>query len=226
MEYLITENKELVQASGDAFKEITCVVGQDYWVDGIQVVCIRAGNALAMDNIYLIDGPHGGDVPIFIDKNHDLSYYCSGSDFLNVVESTTVIDSTAKYSYEWGGYGIETGVTAEEVGTGLENTNTLIGMNLQPNTSGWWVVWDKVQDFRASYGHKWFIPSISELGLAFLYKDVLNNLSTSESCNYWSSSESSSSNYARFWGFKFGGRGSDYKNKHDTRIRLCRQIDN
>lgn len=74
MEYLITENKELAQAGGDAFKEITCVVGQDYWIDGIQIVCIKAGNALAMDNIYLIDGPHSGDIPIFVDKNHDLSY--------------------------------------------------------------------------------------------------------------------------------------------------------
>ena len=224
MEYLITENKELVQAGGNAFKEITCVVGQDYWIDGIQVVCIRAGNALAMDDIYLTDGPHSGDVPIFVDKNHDLSFYVKGSDFVDSEDYNT---SPGTFGYEWGEYGTGTGITATEVGAGLANTNSLIAMNPLPNTSGWNVLWDKVQDFRSSYGHNWFVPSKDELNLIYQQKSNLTNITDSDSNSnsnyYWSSSENSSLN-AWLQNFNSGAQAHNRKYNHATRVRLCRQI--
>lgn len=226
MNYLLTDKKELVQAGGGFFEEITCTVGTTYYIDGIQVVCIKAGNAYAIDNIYLIDLPHSGDVPIFVDKNHDLSFYCSGSDFLNTSEGSTVISNAVKYGYEWGGYQTATGVTATDIGTGLGNTNALIGMNLQPRTSSWNVVWDKVQDFRSSYGHNWFVPSKDELNLVYQQKANLTNITDSDNKSnnyYWSSSEDSS-NSAWYQYFKQGSQSSSSKYIHSNRVRLCRQL--
>lgn len=224
--YLVSENKDLVPAGGGFFEEVTCTVGTTYYIDGIQVVCIKAGNAYAIDNIYLIDLPHSGDTPIFVDKNHDLSYYCSGSDFLNNSEELNVISNTAKYGYEWGGYGTATGITNTEVGTGLSNTGALIAMNHQPNTSGWNVLWNKVQDFRTSYGHNWFVPSKDELNLVYQQKANLTNITDSDNQSnnyYWSSSEVSSY-YAWHQYFNSGSQANYSKRFHGTRVRLCRQL--
>lgn len=222
MNYLLTDKKELVQAGGGFFEEITCTVGTTYYIDGIQVVCIKAGNAYAIDSIYLLDLPHSGDTPIFVDKNHDLSFYVKGSDF---VDSTEYNVSPGTFGYEWGGYGTETGITATAVGTGLSNTNALIGMNLQPNTSGWWVVWDKVMDFRSSYGHNWFVPSKDELNLVYQQISNLNNISTSSSGYpyYWSSSEYSS-RIAWSQSFNSGDQNTNLKLSLNVRVRLCRQL--
>ena len=227
MNYLFNDKKDLVQAGGVFFEEITCTVGATYYIDDVQVVCIKAGNAYAIDNIYLIDLPHSGDVPIYVDKNHDLSYYCSGSDFLNTSEESAIISNTAKYGYEWGGYNITTGIIATGIGTGLTNTGALIGANLQPNTSGWNVLWNKVQDFRTSYGHNWFVPSKDELNLVYQQKSNLTNITDSDSNSnyYWSSSENSSLN-SWLQNFNSGAQGHNRKYNHTTRVRLCRQIDN
>ena len=217
--YLLTENKDLVQAGGGFFEEITCTVGTTYYIDGIQVVCIKAGNAYVIDSIYLLDLPHSGDTPIFVDKNHDLSFYVKGSDY---VDSSDYNVSPGTYGYEWGGYGTETGITNTAVGTGLANTNALIGMNLQPNNSGWWVVWNKVMDFRSSYGHNWFVPSKDELNLIYGNRANLSNLSLNTDPYYWSSSEYSA-NGAWFQRFD-SGRQADTKYYRYCRVRLCRQL--
>lgn len=221
MNYLLTDKKELVQAGGGFFEEITCTVGTTYYIDGIQVVCIKAGNAYAIDSIYLLDLPHSGDTPIFVDKNHDLSYYVKGS---NYVDSSDYDQSPGIYGYEWGGYNIETGITSTGVGTGLNNTNALIGMNLQPGTSGWYVVWDKVMDFRSSYGHNWFVPSKDELNLIYENKSTLSNISTISGYSYYWSSSEFSSDQAWNHGFFSGYQSSYYKYGHFFRVRLCRQL--
>ena len=218
--YLVSENKDLVPAGGGFFEEITCTVGTTYYIDGIQVVCIKAGNAYAIDNIYLIDLPHSGDTPIFVDKNHDLSFYVKGSDY---VDSSDYDQSPGAFGYEWGGYVTDTGITATGVGTGLSNTNALIGMSLQPNTSGWWVVWDKVMAFRSSYGHNWFVPSKDELNLVYENKANLGNLSLNTYPYYWSSSEHSSL-FACTQDLEIGLQENRNKTNHNSRVRLCRQL--
>lgn len=71
---------------------------------------------------------------ILVDKNHDLSYYITGSDY---IDSSDYDQSPGTFGYEWGGYGTTTGITSQNIGDGLNNTNSLIGLNLQPNNSGW-----------------------------------------------------------------------------------------
>lgn len=224
MSFLVDDNKNLLEldVSGENLIEITCTVGSTYYIDGIEVLCIKEGNALSMGGVYLFDLPHSGDIPIFVDKNHDLSYYVKGSDY---VDSSDYDQSPGTFGYKWGGYGTKTGITATAVGTGLSNTNALIGMNLQPNTSGWWVVWDKVMDFRSSYGHNWFVPSKDELTLVYENRANLSNLSLNTRPYYWSSSDYSSS-FA--WSQNFNSGNQDYygKDNSNRRIRLCRQINN
>lgn len=188
----------------DEYKNFVSVgmnIGDTIALDGIECLCIY-------DNPY-----------IFVDKNHDLSYYFSGSDYVN---EWLPIDS-AKYGYEWGGYGTETGIRATAVGTGLSNTNQLISKNLQPYISGWWVVWDKVNEFRQSHSDKWFVPSKDELNLVYENRAYLSNLSLNRYYFYWSSSESSSDG-AWYRNFDSGLHGDGYKRNDFIRVRLCRTL--
>lgn len=200
MNYLVSENKDLVQAESQPIYTVAtqASVGDVTILDGIEVVCINVS-------------PY-----IFVDKNHDLSYYCVGSD---CVDSSDYEHSPGTYGYEWGGYGTETGARGTAVGTGLNNTNQLISKNLQPDTSGWWVVWDKVEEFRQSHSDKWFVPSKDELNLVYENRLNLSNLSLNTGYYYWSSSEISS-NIAWIQYFDSGNRNAS-KYSHRFRVRLC-----
>ena len=185
--------------------------GETCTFDGIEVYCLL--------------GSADTDHPLFVDKNHDLSYYFAGDDFLNTSESMDAINSTAKYGYEWGGQDIKTGVTATTVGSGLSNTNSLIELNLQPFTPDWHVVWDKVNEFRQSHSNNWFVPSLDELDLIYENRANLSNISTvlSGYPYYWSSSEASS-HYAWYQYFGSGGQNSFTKAGANSRVRLCYTI--
>lgn len=188
-------------------------VGDTVTLDGIESVIIYDNGSEAEWGRYLC-----------VDKNHDLVWYITGSDYQNESESGSVINSTNKYGYEWGGYQTVTGITYRAVGDGLSNTNSLIGMNLQPETSGWFVIWDKVAEARTEIGSdKWFVPSENELNLIYENKDSLSGLATIARSQpyYWSSSEFSSTGALDqdfFDGRQYGG----YKNSHFVRVRLCR----
>ena len=149
MNYLLTDKKDLVQAESQPIYTVAtqASVGDVTILDGIEVVCINVS-------------PY-----IFVDRNHDLSYYCVGSDCVDSDESGP---SPGTFGYEWGGYRTETGIRDTAIGTGLNNTNQLISKNLQPDTEGWWVVWDKVNEFRQSHSDKWFVPSKDEFRELFL----------------------------------------------------------
>ena len=204
MDYLLNNKKDLVQAKSQPIYTVAtqASVGDVTILDGIEVVCINT------------------DPYIFVDKNHDLSYYCVGSD---CVDSSDYNHSPGTYGYEWGGYGTETGITAAAVGTGLANTNALIGMNLQPNTPGWWVIWDKVAEFRQSHSDKWFVPSKDELNLIYENRSNLSNLSLNANSLYWTSYGSSPNN-ARGQYFDSGFQSYFGKSGTGGRVRLCRQL--
>lgn len=158
------------------------------------------------------------------DKNHDLVWYFDGTDYEDEDEPSTVINTVNKYGYEWGGFGTTTGITDQSIGAGLTNTNTLIGMNLQPNTSDWYVIWDKVEEFRNQIGSdKWFVPSLDELNLIrdseFDLKGLTANINFS--ALYWSSSEGGSET-AEFQNLASGLTLSRLKYYHNLRVRLCR----
>lgn len=161
----------------------------------------------------------GSGNAIFVDKNHDLSYYVNGSDYVNSSDYDT---SPGTFGYEWGGYDVITNIKATAVGSGLSNTNSLIEMNLQPDTSGWYVIWDKIKEFRQSHSDKWFLPSQDELNLIYEARSNLSNLSTLTQPYYWSSSEYSS-NGVREQNFSNGVHGTLWKIRHYGRSRLCRQ---
>lgn len=156
---------------------------------------------------------------IFVDKNHDLSYYVNDSDWADSYNCET---RPGTFGYEWGGYGTETGITSVGVGTGLSNTNSLIEMNLQPRASGWHVVWDKIKEFRQNYSDNWFLPSKGELNLIYRARGNLNNLSLNTIPSYWSSSESTCGG-VWYQDFSNGYRLRNCKNYHDVHSRLCRQ---
>ena len=81
-------------------------VGNTYTIDGIEVFCIKEGQAHTIGNNVLIDDgtvPEVTEHPIFVDKNHDLCYYFAGTDYEETAETDDVINTANKYGYEWGG---------------------------------------------------------------------------------------------------------------------------
>lgn len=191
-------------------------VGDTVVLDGIESVIVYDAGSEQEWGRYLC-----------VDKNHDLVWYFAGTDYQDESEAPGIINSANKYGYEWGGYQITTGITDTPIGTGLANTNSLIGMNLQPRTSGWNVVWDKVNEFRETYGDKWFVPSLNELSLIYENRVSLNGVTTINDSDrnpyYWSSSESNSTSVG-VWSFRsgFGSQINYTKSYRSNRVRLCR----
>ena len=76
-----------------------------YRVDSLDV-----GSTVILEGIESLIIYNSDGIIIAVDKNHDLSYYFTGSDYVDESESPTVINTANKYGYEWGGYEVETGV--------------------------------------------------------------------------------------------------------------------
>lgn len=155
---------------------------------------------------------------IFVDKNHDLSYYVNGNDYVDSCDSDI---SPGTFGYEWGGYNT-TVFTAADIGAGILNTNTLIEINSRPTSRGWYTVWRKIKEFRQNYSDNWFLPSRYELNLIYNERSNLNNLSIQINPFYWCSSGYSCI-YAWFQYFSKGIQDISYMGSHDNRSRLCAQ---
>lgn len=194
-------------------------VGDTITLDEIEVYVLAAKGE---DGTWNSDAGATGVEYIGVDKNHDLSYYFAGSDYVDDAESNDVINTANKYGYEWGGTGTFTGITGTAVGTGLSNTNDLISKNLQPYTDGWYVVWDKIKEFRQSHSDQWFLPSKYELNLIYEARSNLSNLSLTYPY-YWSSSVYDD-NQAWTQHFRNGNQYYLGKYQHGHRSRLCRYI--
>ena len=188
-------------------------VGDTVFVDGIETLIIAD----------LGEGAENGRY-IGVDKNHDLSYYISGDDYVN---QELPVES-AKYGYEYGGYGIKVNTLSNQIGNGINNTNSLIAMNLQPETANWNVLWNKVNEFRQNYSNNWFVPNQSEAALIINYKNELNNLTKSGSVYYHTTEQPSYEGEYYFTSYYFTNNGgfsnSRSKARHDIRTRLCIQF--
>lgn len=109
-------------------------VGDTVVLDGIPCVIV-----------YKADTEQSWGQYLCVDRDHDLNDY---------------VNETA---YEWGGYNQNTGITSQEIGDGLSNTNFLISLNLQPYNEENQILWNLVKEFRQSFTNKWFVPSRKEL---------------------------------------------------------------
>ncbi len=148
----------------------TATVGQGAIIDGVPSKCV-----------YVADTVQSWGQRVFI-----------------AVSSFT--DSNGNSTFQWGGSGTATGITATEIGTGLTNTNSLIAMNLQ-STDGTPTIWDAIKEFRNTHSDSWFVPSMLEI--------------TSDSTNVWSSSEYSST-YT--WGRSNTGGNGVYNKNNKRRL--------
>ena len=227
MYYVTDEDKNQVELESalDAITvplttESISAVGLTLTIDGIECYGI---NGAVNKNTYITGTVRysGTGNAIFVDKNHDLSYYVNGSDW---VDSEEYNISPGTYGYEWGGNS-STDIKATAVGTGLSNTNSLIEMNLQPVTAGWYVVWDKIEEFRQSHSNNWFLPSKDELALIYEARNNLSNLSLNTQSSYWSSSEAGLRGawYLEYYADSGMGawQGINNKKLHYIRSRLC-----
>lgn len=191
------------------------VVGDTTSVDGIDVLIIAA----LKDGTWVSDIGTEGTQYIAVDKNHDLIYYVKGNDYVNGASDYD------QYGYEWGGFKTETSIQDTAIGTGLTNTNSLIGMNLQPYFEGNRVVWSGVTEFRQSHSDKWFVPSKDELNLIYQNRVSFSNLSTVYGVTYWSSSEypTSTNSGRQAWRQYLNTGKQEYGNKnlYSMRVRLC-----
>ena len=108
-------------------------------------------------------------------------------------------DSNGNSTFEWGGYGTATGITAQNIGTGLTNTNSLIAMNLQ-STDGTPTIWDAITEFRNTHSDSWFVPSISEFNIqpstkAWSSSEYANSMSLCKHTNGYTNTDYKNNKY-------------------------------
>ena len=191
-------------------------IGDTVTVDGIECLIVYDAGSEQSWGRYLL-----------VDKNHDLVWYISGNDFYNI-PAQTPLSSSAKYGYEWGGDRTETGINDRSIGKGLSNTNSLISMNLQLDTSDWNLLWDMVKQFRQNHSDKWFVPTPDELLKVCVYRTDLNNLSYGSGItdNYQTSCELNTTGSIYYYkSIEFRDKRENdrsRKNNHGERVRLCR----
>lgn len=204
------------------------------------IMAYNVGDAIVLDGIEsVIVFDNGSEAEwgryLCVDKNHDLVWYFAESDFAEEFDSNNQCQNLeAKYGYEWGFYEEQLPFASNSsnhvIGKGLETTNVIISNKdtTTTDTGGWFLLWDKVEEFRQEYSDKWFVPSIEELAEIYHQQNYLSNLSVSHSSAYWSSSEANSSSvYAGDFMYMYPPspdilRSMVLKYQHFYRTRLCR----
>lgn len=110
---------DLDKTVGDlGYLKIVQAPGITLEIDGVECYGIH-GYIFSYKNQYI---PTGN--AIFVDKNHDISWYFAGSDFVgknDESEDPRVIDRESMYGYEWGSEGLITGINAIEIGISIFN---------------------------------------------------------------------------------------------------------
>ena len=102
------------------------------------------------------------------------------------ISSLYATDSKGNTSFEWGENGFATGVTKQDIGNGLTNTNELIAMNLKPSGVKP-TIWDAIKEFRNTHSGRWFIPSRNELGIIinnYTYRDIWSSTELNSTVSY------------------------------------------
>ena len=157
---------------------------------------------------------------IFVDKNHDFSYYIEKDALADNNEKDLIRDYNG--NYPWGSTKFA-GVTSTSIGSGLINTNNLIEASLARKFDLWNINWNLIRKFRKLHSDNWFLPSIEELILIYKIRNNLNNLvftSSSLIPYYWSSSEHSA---GKVWSLYFGDGVCRHTPKYTIgyHLRLC-----
>ena len=183
-------------------------IGTVIYKDGIPSVCV-----------YDAGGQQEWGRYLFVDRDHDLCYYIFGKDYVDQSELSFLSTPFP----EWGGEGIKTAVVSINIGDGLNNTNSLIDLNLSSYRSNWPTVWNWVEEFRTNHSNNWFVPSGNELLEVYKQRSLLFNLSLTTYPNYWSSSDSSEVNSQNAYHVSFTNGDLNYELKRNliTRVRLC-----
>jgi len=163
-------------------------------------------------NIYSIGdtGPAGGLI-FYVNSN----YVADGWRYLEAAPS----DQHNNIDW-WDDYSAVTGATGTAIGTGLTNTNTVVGSTTPGNTSAVGIAYNYSLNGFAD----WFLPSIGELNLMRdnLYSHLPNSLGGFEGTGYWSSSEISGTNAYRR-SFTAGAEESRLKSSY-LNIRAARRF--
>ena len=192
-------------------------VGDEVVLDGIPCVIV-----------YKADTEQSWGQYLCVDRDHDLCYYFTGSDYVNEEDiENSCINLEAKYGYEWGGHGTETG-SGYGIGKGLQNTDRLISLNLQPDTENWPVVWNKIKEFRELiHSDKWFLPTKTEGVELDDNNEYLNNIPdiTTSWVSYQTCSEFGGGDAVDYEALVLSRSYSSIdatKSAHHARARLCR----
>lgn len=215
------ENDEIsFEKMNHILKSFQYNVGDIVVKDGIEAICIYKSNYMQDWGSYL-----------FVDKNHDISYYLEGSDFVDEYdESHSCVNLEAQYGYKWRNDISQTHLSSQEIGAGLFNTNSLIDLVSETESENWPVLWHKVKEFRSTHSNDWFVPSLDELRLIDnRYKSYnnINNLSLNNGNTYWSSSETEDNMahgvwaYAYYLGSNMASPFNALNKSVKARARLC-----
>jgi hypothetical protein len=129
-------------------------------------------------------------------------FYIDGTGIHGLIASTTDQSTSIPWQYYYGSY-TTTGATATAIGSGFNNTLTIISSLGSGNAAG--ICWNYYGPGTYDF---WFLPSKDELNLMYQQKDVIGGFGTFD---FWSSSESAND---KAWSQSFlnGTNYSDSKN--------------
>jgi len=181
----------------------TYIEGQNFTMDGVNVTLYAKWTP---DYDLRDTGPAGG--LIFYDKGS----YSNGWRYMETAPAST--EWTNK---EWGSYGTFIGGTGTGIGTGQNNTTTIVTWLNNHSETG--KAAQLCNDLTVGVYSDWFLPSKGELNLMYTNLKVAG-VGGFGSVSFWSSSESNA-NFAWFQGFFNGAQGSDYK-LYNFRVRAVR----
>ena len=147
---------------------------------------------------------------------------CEGND-LNHYETNLGTDYESNGSYsgkKWGFSGTTTGINDTAIGSGKDNTDSLINENNNKDDS----IWYYVNQHRTNTGKPWHVPSKDELNILYENLSHIGNFHISGMhFSYWSSSEQNSSE-AWLQHFSNGSQTYNLKNLVSCRVRCVRYI--
>ena len=207
----VVSGKDNSSVSNLQYKRVD--IGDEITKNNIPSVCIYSSETSLSWGHYL-----------WADKNHDLIYYFANTDYCNERESSSIINTSYKYGYEWGGYNTDCGlqdIQYRQLGKGESNSNSLISRNPPAYNSGWYTVWNRLSSFRSSRSNDWFVPSSQEASCMANSSGLMNNISHSTSQYYWSSSEIPYDYIAYFVNMNSGAWDYYIKLYRYLRVRLC-----
>ena len=152
----------------------------------LSIFILKTNTLFAQDPCLQIGDEYQGGIIFYIDETGEHGFIAAPSDIETEAES-------------WGCYGNTNPIAQNtQIGTGLQNTQSILANCNQPNTGA-----KLCAELELNGYNDWYLPSINELELIYLHRNVIGQFNNFEFPVYMSSSEHVEENNAYYRCFHY-----------------------